>query len=244
MTGCVPASSRRIGRRGLALLALALVGSAIVGGYVDWHWWPVYFGLMLTIAAIALLVGALLLAAIPRAPFRQIGVVGLVIAVGLLIGQNLGPEREPLQPGEGTLTLTLETPVVATATGPVNCSIVASGTDFSMTGDPNLRLETPERPFVAVSFDAGDRWEVFHATQRPRKDGAHFSIGVTSPFVVDGKPSTIGMAATDESTLETTVTATGGTIRFANLAAQTGVDYSGQAMDLSGTLTWTCARLF
>ena len=64
---------------------------------------------------------------------------------------------------------------------------------------------------------------------------------MTDPRVPDdGKPSTIGMGADGTSTVEADFNATGGVIRFADLVPLAGIDYTGEAMDLSGTIEFIC----
>jgi hypothetical protein len=235
----------RSGRTAVLIIAVIVFAvAAIVGAYLDWIWWPVYSGLVITLAAGAILFVGGVLALIGRGIHsgivRRIALVVLVVGVGLVAGQNLGPSREPLiNPSGGTITLRLESPVVGVATGPANCTNVASATEFAVSGDPNIRLDTPDRPFVSIYLDVGDRWQVLRDTLR--KDGVRLDIGVTAELVSDaGKPSTIGMQAAESSTLKSTFSNAGGSIRFANLVAQSGPDFNGQSMDLAGTLEWTC----
>lgn len=137
------------------------------------------------------------------------------------------------------MTLRLMSPIVATATGPADCQNVASATEFQVSGDPNMRLDTPDRPFVSVYLNVGDRWQVLR--DAPSKDGLLLHIGITGALVPDaGKPSTVGMQAAESSTLESTFSNAGGSIRFAGLVAQTGPDFSGESMNLAGTVEWTC----
>lgn len=239
-----PASGR--GRIALLMIAaIVFLVAAIVGAYLDWIWWPEAYGggLMITLAAGAILLVGGILALIGRGIVRRIALVILAVGVGLVAGQNLGPSREPLiHPQGGTMTLRLASPVVAIATSPADCTNVASATEFQVSGDPNMRLDTPDRPFVSVYFNVGDRWRVLRDT--PRKDGLLLNIGITGALVSDaGKPSTIGMQATESSTLESTFSNEGGSIRFAGLVAQSGADYSGESMDLAGTLEWTCGAV-
>jgi hypothetical protein len=174
---------------------------------------------------------------------RRAALVIVAVGIGLVAGQNLGPSREPLMiPSDGTLTLRLDSPVVGVATGPAICSNVASATEFQVSGDPNVRLDTPDQPFVSIYVNVGDRWRVLREV--PRKDGVLLNIGITGTLVSDnGKPSTIGMQATEASTLESTFSNEGGSLRFANLAAQSGPDFNGESMDLAGTLEWTCGSV-
>jgi len=230
-------AGRRPGRFGLLLLAVGAV-AAVIGAYVDWLWWPVYSGLMLTLVALALLVVGGIVAIIPRRAIRRAGLVTLAVAVGLLLGQNLGPSREPLiQQFDGTITLRLDTPVPATASGPVSCSNVASETEFYVSGDPNLRLDS-DRSFVSIQVDKGDRWEVLRS--RPSTDGVWLLIAITPELVTDKGIQTVGMESAPDSTIDATFANDGGRIRFAGLAPATGTDYTGDAIDLSGTIEWTC----
>jgi hypothetical protein len=122
----------------------------------------------------------------------------------------------------------------------VVCTNVASATEFQVSGDPNMRLDTPDQPFVSVYLDVGDRWQVLR--DGPRKDGVLLDIGIMGALVTDaGKPGAIGMQATDSSTLESTFSNSGGSIRFAHLVARSGPDFTGGSMDLAGTIVWTCS---
>jgi len=241
------AAAPTAGDRGRVLARLAAAGAfavaAIAGAYLDWIWWPVTSGLTITLAAIALLllggIVALVGRAIGRVTVRRIALVVLALGIGLLAGQNLGPSREPLlQSFGGTMTLRLESPVVAVATGTASCTSVASGTEFSVTGDPNMRLDTPDNPFVMVYANAGDRWQVDRDT--PRKNGVRLEIGATLPLITGDKPSTTGMRATESSTLELAFDDQGGSISFADLAAMSGPDFTGESLDVAGTIQWTC----
>jgi hypothetical protein len=226
----------------VVLLGAAFVAAAIVGGYLDWIWWPVYSGLTVTLWAIGLLVIAVVAATIRRGPARLVSLAAVAVGLGLLAGQNLGPSHEPLilHP-TGTITLRVDSPESATASGPADCTTVASGTEFQITGDPNIRLDTPDRPFVSVYINKGDRWEVLGSV--PRKDGVRLSIAVTPELVSDdGKPSTIGMAATETSTLQSTFQGVTGSIVFTGLEPENGPDYNGESLDLAGRIDWTCGK--
>ena len=137
------------------------------------------------------------------------------------------------------MTLRLESPAIAIATGSAVCGNVASGTEFAVSGDSNMQLDTLDQPFVSVELNIGDRWRVLR--DAPRKDGVLLEVRITGRLVTDaGKPGDIGMQATDSSTLESTFSNSGGSIRFAHLVAQSGPDFTGESMDLAGTLVWTC----
>jgi hypothetical protein len=236
----IRSTTRSIGL--IAVVAIVFVGAAVVGAYLDWLWWPVAYGLgfLLALAALAILVVGGLLALVGRGVVRRIALVVLAVGVGILAGQVLGPSREPLiDQGGGTMTVSLTSPVVATATGTADCQNVASATEFQVTGDPNMRLDTPEQPFVSVDLNVGDRWRVLRDV--PRKDGLLLDIGITGALVTDaGKPSTVGMQAAESSVVESTLSNAGGSIRFAGLVARNGPDFSGESIDLAGTIVWTC----
>jgi hypothetical protein len=241
-TTTLTAGRRPRGRR-LAIAVLLFVAAAVAGAYLDWMWWPVYSGLMLTIGAIGiLLVGGVLglVGLIGRGIVRQVAAAALVVGVGLLAGQNLGPSREPLiQQLDGTMTLHLTSPMAAVATGPASCTNVASATEFAVSGDPNMRLDTPDQPFVDVYLNKGSRWEVLG--DAPRKDGVRLQIGITATEGSEaGKPTTATMQASASSRVQATFTNDAGTVRFAGLVSKTGPDSTGDSMDLAGTLEWTC----
>ena len=239
--GATPTRSRIGDHPGfIVTLILAFVLAAIVGAYLDWMWWPVTSGLVITLAALPLGLFGVIAAAIGTGLVRRIGLIVLVVGVGLLVGQNLGPARARLLSGDGTLALTLDGPSPVSGSGGASCNTVADGTEISVSGDPNLQLDSPDEPFVDVWFDRGDRWEALRPGRRAT-DGTLLVIRVTPRAVADDdKPSTIGMGADETSTVTFASDGTSGTIRFADLVPLTGPDYTGEAMDLSGTIEFTC----
>jgi hypothetical protein len=237
-----PAAATTAAKPNRALFFVALIVAAalaaLVGAYLDWLWWPVYSGLMITLVAIGLLIVGGIVAIVPRRVIRQTGLVILAVAVGLLLGQNLGPSREPLiSHAGGTITLRLESPVPGTATGEVSCTNVASATEFQVSGDPNVRLDI-DRSFVWISIDKGDRWAALDS--EPRANGVSLWIAISPEAVTDKGPATIGMHATERSTVEATFANDGGRLRFSGLEPMTGPDYTGASLDLAGTIEWSC----
>jgi len=224
----------------IVALILAFVLAAIVGAYLDWIWWPVMHGVAITVVAIPILIIGAVVAGFGRGLVRRTGLVILVVGIGLLAGQNLGPSRSELLVGDGTLALTLDSPVPASGSGGASCNTVVDGTEISVGGDANMALDLPDNPFVSVWFEKGDRWEALRGGPRA-PDGTMLVISVTPRAVgEDGTPSTIGMGADETSTVEIDYDSTGGTLRFADLVPLTGVDYTGESMDLSGTIEFTC----
>ena len=227
-----------------AVAGVVLLLAAIVGAYLDWLLWPVYSGLLITIAAAVLLLIGGLVGLVGRGTVRRLGLFVLVMGVGIVIGQNLGPSRESLiYTSGGTMTLRLTSPYVAGATGEVTCQNVASETEFQVTGDPNMRLDTATSPFVMVYINKGDRWA---ATQDgPRKDGVRLDIDINDAAVLeDGKPGTIGMQAIGSSTVGASFSNQKGSISFADLEARIGPDFMAGSLDLAGTIEWTCGQVF
>jgi hypothetical protein len=242
----------RAGR--IVVLIALLAPAAAAGAYGHWILWDEETGFVLTLGAVAILAAAGLLglvgfvvaeqrgpAHVHRGALRWVALGVAVVGVGILLGQKLGPSREPLiYQLDGTMTLTLTSPVTATATGPTTCINVASATEFSVDGDPNMRLDTPDQPFVAVYLDAGDRW-VVREGGAPRKNGVWFRVDMTGALVTDsGKPATTTLVATPSSTIEATFGNTGGSVRFAGLVDQGATDPAGAASSLAGTVSWTC----
>ncbi len=245
MTGPTVASPRWRGRTVYVVAIGALMGAAIGAAYMNWILWvPAYGGgVLIALAAAATLAVGAVVAMLGRWSGRvwlkRVALVVLALGVGGVAGEALGPSRERDFVVEGTMTLHLVSPVAATATGPAFCTNVASATEFAVSGDPNMRLDTPDSPFVSVSANTGDRWRVLR--EGPRKDGVWLRVDVTGALVPDnGKPAPIGMQATGSSTLTSSFSNAGGSIRFGGLTAQTGPDFSGGSMDLRGTLEWTC----
>lgn len=227
----------------IMIAASAFVVGAIVGAYLDWILWIHYHGLMITLAAGAILLVGGIVALIGRGIVRRIALVVLAGGIGLVAGQNLGPSREPLiyQSG-GTMTMRLESPVVAVATGPADCTNVASETEFAVGGDAIMRLEELGIQLDNVYLNIGDRWDA--VDDAPRKDGVRLDIlGTALRIADDGFPSMVVMGATDSSTLESTFSNEGGSIHFANLVAQTRQGFTGKPIDLAGTLEWTCGTV-
>ena len=157
----------------------------------------------------------------------------------MLAGQYLGPVREPLidQP-DGSMTLRLESPVAAIVMGTSECSNVASETEFLVVGTPEQtgELGLPD----GITVQLGDRWA--YPRDNSRTDRIRLEIASTTRLEPDGikARSRVGMEATDASTLESSFSNEGGSIRFRDLAPHDGPGYTGESIDFAGTLEWTC----
>jgi hypothetical protein len=152
--------------------------------------------------------------------------------------------------GAGTVTLHFTEPAgAAEVTGRADCNLTASGDNFAIWGDPNIRFEVGDqdprdRDFVGISITAGDMWQ---AGAEPRTDGIGLSllVGGGGPIPEDGAPSEVMMASTASSELEGTVDQRSGSIRFSGLVVHPTYEAGAAAepMDLAGTVSWTCEEI-
>jgi hypothetical protein len=227
------------------LLAVFVI-AAVVGAYLDWTWWEVYNGVVITLGAAALLVAAVVLL-VPRRS-RPVGLVLGAAAIGLIVGQNLGPSRSPLTVVEGTVALSLTSPVAAEGTAPATCTLSQDGRELSVSGDPNLRLailasdpnapsDVDQRAFVGAFVTVGDRWEPLAR----RDDLAEVSFLVGSAAAGAGET---WMVSDGTSFLDLAWDPAGGSVAFDGLVpdsrhADAPVAPS-DPIDLAGTMTWTC----
>jgi hypothetical protein len=227
----------------LAVIVIAGVGfvaGALVGAYLDWFWWEIGYRPLPGILAVVIVALGVLLLMIRRRIARLLALAVLAVGFGLFAGQILSPGREPLinQPG-GTMTLRLESPVVTVMTGSAECQNVASQTEFLVLGTPDQQpgqLGSPD----GIVLQSGDRWAF--PRDNSRDDRVRLEIGVTTQLVPGSIKvlSRTVMEATASSTLEPSFSNAGGSISFRDLEPIEGPAYSGEPIDLAGTLTWTC----
>lgn len=225
---------------------LALVGAAVLGAIGDWFWWEPYSGIVITIVAVLVLAVAVILAVVPRS--RKASLVVAAVAVGLIVGQTVGPGRPALYHSDGTMTVTLTAPQATTGTTPVVCSMDATGAELALSGDMNLRLDVipddpsvpadvDQREFVGVDLTVGDRWL---DAPSPRTDNRKLSITVGR---VEAKFAETRMTSAPASTLDLDHSTSGGTLSFAGLVPEIRANEpSGEPVDVAGTLAWTCGE--
>ena len=93
---------------------------------------------------------------------------------------------------------------------------------------------------VGISIQLGDRFS--YTRDNSRADRVRLEIEVTTELAPGSIKAlnSIGMEATESSSLESTFSSEGGSIRFADLVALGEPVYTGESMDLAGTLEWTC----
>jgi hypothetical protein len=235
------------GRRGLFIAVLIVVGlvAAAIGAYLDWLWWHPTEGILVTLIAIGAILLAGLLFLFRRSIITRLAFIGLAIGVGLLLGQWLGPSREPLAIADGTMTMRLDGPVQAEATGQALCQVVASGEELYVSQDINARLAldgvpAEAYPFVSGSFARGDRWQ---PDQGGREDGLVVTIYMNSAVEPeDGGITELYLQSDPSSALEASEDDSSGSVRFSGLVVSSGEVEAILGVDgeVSGTLEWTC----
>ena len=226
------------------LIALAAL-AAVVGGYLDWLWWHPTQGIVITLVAIGLILLAAALALFRRPITGSAAMVALALGAGLLIGQTVGPARELPQPSIGSMTLTLNEPIEAVATGPANCQTVSAGDQLYVSQDVNTRMpiegEPAERyPLVSAGFSSGDMWAPEFGR---RPDELVVEIYLNSSFeTADGAPTELWLRSDATTELTPTLTGNDGAVAFSGLVLTEGDLQSmiGAAGEVSGTLEWTC----
>ena len=234
------------GRRGLFMAVLIVVGlaAAAIGAYLDWLWWHPTQGIIVTLMAIGVILLTGLLFLFRRSLTTRLAFIGLAIGVGLLIGQWLGPSREPLAIADGTMTMRLDGPVQAEATGRALCQTVASGQELYVSQDINARLELdgvqPEAyPFVSGSFARGDRWQ---PDEGGRDDGLVVTIYMNSAVEPADGPTELYLHSDPSSAIEADEDGSNGSVRFSGLVVRSGEVEAILGVDgeVTGTLEWSC----
>jgi hypothetical protein len=223
----------------VALFAAAFVAAA----YYEWFWWEPYNALLPYLGEAVLFVVAIVLALVPGT--RRLALVPGLVGLGLVAGQVLGPSRPELAHGEGTITVRLTEPVVATGTAAATCATSDGGTELQISGDPNLRMaivpddpgapaDVDQREIVGVYLTVGDRWR-----RSLRADEAHFGLSLGR---VEADLAESRMMSDASSTLTVDGTPESGRVQFADLVLETRVNEQvGDFIDVAGTVEWTCA---
>jgi hypothetical protein len=102
-----------------------------------------------------------------------------------------------------------------------------------------MRLEALATRLGPVSILVGDRWDA--VDEGPHKDGVRLVFMGTAERIPDsGIPTMVVMEATAASSLTSTFSNDGGSMRFEGLAPRIRADLTGEPLDLTGTIDWTC----
>ena len=229
----------------IAMLVVVALAAAAIGAYLDWLWWYPTEAIVITLMAIAAILLAGLLFLFRRSMTTRLAFIGLAFGVGLLVGQLIGPSREEITVTTGTMTLHLDGPIQGDASGPANCSTVASGDELQVTMTPPARLEIEgvdpqEHPIVSSTVAYGDRWQ---PEEGSREDGLVVSITMSAAMVpADAGPTEFFLHSNPSSTIEHRVNGDSESVPFSGLTVTSGdVDaVLGTAGDVVGTIEWTC----
>lgn len=230
----------------LVLGGIAIVG-AVVGAYLDWRMWHPTSGIVVTMGAIGLLIIGGLAWAIRWHPIRPLTFGVLAFAIGAILGQSLGPSRPPINLVNGTITVELtEPPDAEPITGRADCQLTPDGSNFHVSGDPNLRVQIGDQPPeerdpIQVALARGDMWE-YGAESRDDGWSLLFILGDAGPLTAEEMPTEIAMATDASSELTGRGGQRAGSVSFAGLVEKdvglgTGAT---EPVQLSGTLSWTC----
>ena len=228
-------------RRILAVAAVALLLAAVAGAWLDWEWWEPYNGIVITLGAIGLAIVAAIALAFRRPLATMIGATIGAVAVGLLLGQNLGPARELPVSSDGTMTIRLVSPTVVEATTRVTCSSTSDARNLWVSTDGDVRLGEDRELAILPSFAMGDLWDASYE----RDDGLEVTLHSidTGPIADDGVPTELVMVSDPSSSLVAELDGLAGTVEFDGLIRneryETGV---GQAdpIDFAGTIEFSC----
>jgi hypothetical protein len=228
---------------GLAALTVIFVVAAAIGAYAHWILWHPMDGLLIFLAAGAALLAAGVMAIALRRR-RRVALIPLVVGVGLLAGQGLGPSRAELQHDDGTMTVTLERPNATSGATAALCQTVEGGSELQVYGasrlgigedDPAIPADIDQREFVTISLTVGDRWRdaAIH-----RSDDVDLMVSVSG--VVADAPE-VGYAANDDSLIKIEWTNDGGSLQFDRLVVESDQGVArGEPIDLAGVISWTC----
>jgi hypothetical protein len=229
----------------IALLLVLLATAVLAGGYLDWIWWHPTKGIIVTLAAGALLLLAGGLAVARRPLTNRLALGAAALGLGLLIGQAVGPSREPTELSAGTITIRFDSPVPSSATGRADCQTVPSGEHLLVSGDVNTRLSIPEvdpahSPTIVTSVSFGDMW----APDAGRRDDEVVVAiyGNSAIIAADGSPTEVRAHSTPSSSLDVARNGNSGTISFSGLTVSEGQVGAvlGSDGEVSGSIEWTC----
>lgn len=240
-----PASNRQ--RWLLPLLGAVLAGGLAAGAHFNWYYWHPMSGLVITLAAVGILLIGGIAVLIRSRRIRPIALVLMVAGIGTIAGQNLGPDRPATRRHEtGTLRLVLTSPVAFDAVGAASCGSTADASQVVVDpGEFGMARASEEADFHYPYVTIGDMYD--YADPNRRDDHLSISIRVLpASFPADADPN-LALAETihqsDRASILTLApghSIAGGSISFSNLVIGERPDSSSSRSDLAGTLSWTC----
>ncbi|HET7704140.1 MAG TPA: hypothetical protein VFK35_12125 [Candidatus Limnocylindrales bacterium] len=233
----------------LPVLGLVLVAASGVGAWSNWYLWHPMSGLVVTIAAVGLLLVGGLALLVRSNRLRPIGLVLAVAAVGTVVGQQVGPDRPAVRRHDsGTLRLVLTAPAAFDASGKASCGSAADASQVVVDPDEfGLARSSDRADFHYVYVTIGDMYD--YGARTARSD--HLSVVITvmnagipadaDPNVRPGETRHTSDAASN-LVLAPGHSVNGGSITFSNLALGDPADPARRS-DLAGTVSWTCGPL-
>ncbi len=238
-----PAPQR--GRWVLPLLALALASGLAAGAYYNWYLWHPMSGLMITLAALGLLLIGGVAFLIRSRRIRPIALVLIVAGIGTIVGQNVGPDRPATRRHEtGSMHLVLTSPVSFDASGEASCGSTADASQVVVDpGSFGMARASEEADFHYPSVTIGDMYD--YADPGRRDDHLTVSIAVhLAAIPADADLNAVPVETIHRSDRASVMTlapghsVNGGSIAFSNLVVSDGS--GSRRSDFAGTITWTC----
>jgi hypothetical protein len=229
----------------LPLLGLALVGGLAAGAYYNWYLWHPMSGLVITLAALGLLLIGGVAFLIRSRRFRPIALVLIVAGIGTIAGQNVGPDRPVTRRhATGSMHLVLTSPVAFDASGDASCGSTADGSQVVVApGSFGMARASEVADFHYPHVTIGDMYD--YADPGRRDDHLAVSINVhLAAIPADADLNATPVETVHRSDRASTLTlapghsVAGGSISFSNLVVGEGT--ASRRSDLVGTLGWTC----
>lgn len=230
-----------------ALLGLALIGGLTAGAYYNWYLWHPMSGLVITLAALGLLLIGGIAFLIRSRRVRPIALVLIVAGIGTIAGQNVGPDRPATFRHEtGSMRLVLTSPIAFDASGPASCGSTADGSQVVVDpGSFGMARASEEADFHYPYVTIGDMYDFAD----PDRRDDHLKVSITVQLAripADFDPNAAPGATIHRSDRASNLilapghTVGGGSISFSNLVVGGVPNASSSRSDLAGTLSWTC----
>jgi len=232
-----------VSRASLVIAAVAAVLGAIFGAWVDWTYWNPVYGMQIVVilaAAVLLFVG-LVAGRLSRRlqPFAFIIMAGVF---GLGGGMALGPSREVVEGGSGTLTLRLDGPAATTTTWIASCSTVPSGQLFAVHTSESHAIGIPGGWQVLPSISLGDMWRD-GVSDRSDRIGIGLVLISGDAFSTKNVPDDLLLGSDSTSRIESrSLSPASGSVHFSGLVPDPRRNPPAQPPpDVAGTIEWTCS---
>lgn len=216
-------------RRVLVGFVVALAAGVALGVLVDVISPNPTYGLQIEAIGLAILI-ALVVVIIPRT--RRWLPAALGLAVGVIVGVDVGPGPAELPLVTGTIEVRLGEPEIRNASATAECYVVDGTLEFLNTAaDGALRL-ADGRAF-ALSLGQGE-------VEPAALDRALDIVVIISSTTSDGTPTETRMASDASSTISITNAGATGSMAFSGLVLHHQSELR-EPIDVAGAVTWDCA---